>query len=477
MLKAGPFSIPEMRRIRRIHFIGIGGAGMCGIAEVLLNQGYLISGSDLREGPVVTRLRDLGAEVAIGHSADNIAGVDVVVVSTAIDPKNPELRAAREKRIPIVRRAEMLAEIMRYRHGIAIAGAHGKTTTTSLIASLLAEAGRDPTYVIGGLLNSSGSNAGLGTSRYLVAEADESDASFLHLQPMVSVVTNIDADHMETYGGDFRKLQQTYVQFLHNLPFYGVAVVCVDDKPVCEILLDIGRPTLTYGFSEQADFRIVDVTQNRMQSTFTVLRPENAPITVSINLPGLHNVQNATAAIAVATDEGVDDDVIVRALAKFQGVGRRFQVYGEYPVGTGQAMLVDDYGHHPREVESVINAVRKGWPERRLVMIYQPHRYTRTRDLYEDFVAVLSKVDVLLLLDVYSAGETFIAGADSRALARSIRQRGQVDPVFVDSIEAVPTVLAPLLRAGDIVVTQGAGNVGSLAGILARCQLQGVSHG
>jgi UDP-N-acetylmuramate--alanine ligase len=429
-IKAGNMLIPEMRRIRNIHFIGIGGAGMCGIAEVLLNQGYLISGSDLREGPVVERLRCLGAKIFIGHSAGNVSGMDVVVVSTAIDPHNPELRAARTNRIPVVRRAEMLAEIMRYRHGIAIAGAHGKTTTTSLIASLLTEAGRDPTYVIGGLLNSSGSNAGLGTSRYLVAEADESDASFLHLQPMVSVVTNIDADHMETYGGDFRKLQQTYVQFLHNLPFYGVAVVCVDDKPVCEILPDIGRPTLTYGFSEQADFRIVSVKQHKMRSSFTVLRPEHEPLSVTINLPGLHNVQNATAAIAVATDEGVADDVIVRALEKFQGVGRRFQVYGEYPVGNGNAMLVDDYGHHPREVDAVINAVRNGWSGQRLVMIYQPHRFTRTRDLYEDFVQVLSKVDVLVLLDVYSAGEAFIAGADSRAMARSIRQRGQVDPVL-----------------------------------------------
>lgn len=467
-MKETNFFIPDMRRIRRIHFIGIGGAGMCGIAEVLLNQGYMISGSDLREGAVVSRLRGLGAEVVIGHSADNVAAVDVVVVSTAIDPKNPELVSARERRIPVVRRAEMLAEIMRYRHGIAVAGAHGKTTTTSLIASVLAEAGRDPTYVIGGLLNSSGSNARLGASRYLVAEADESDASFLHLQPMVSVVTNIDADHMETYGGDFKKLQQTYVQFLHNLPFYGVAVVCVDDKPLCEILPEVGRPMLTYGMSEAADFRIVDVVQEKMQSRFTVLRPEHLPITASINLPGIHNVQNAAAAIAVATDEGIADEVIVRALEKFQGVGRRFQVYGEYPVNDGTAMLVDDYGHHPREVESVIHAVRKGWPERRLVMVYQPHRYTRTRDLYDDFVQVLSKVDVLLLLDVYSAGEAFIAGADSRALARSIRQRGHIDPVFVESIDAVPEILAPLLQAGDIVVTQGAGNVGALAGILAE---------
>lgn len=477
MHKAGPISIPEMRRIRRIHFIGIGGAGMCGIAEVLLNQGYFISGSDLREGPVVARLRELGAGIAIGHSADNVASADVVVVSSAIDPNNPELLAARERRIPVVRRAEMLAEIMRYRHGIAIAGAHGKTTTTSLIASILAEGGRDPTYVIGGLLNSSGSNAGLGASRYLVAEADESDASFLHLQPMVSVVTNIDADHMETYGGDFRKLQQTYVQFLHNLPFYGVAVVCVDDKPVREILPDIGRPVITYGTSDDADFRIVDIRQDRMQSSFTVIRPEHSPIAVTINLPGMHNVLNATAAIAVATDEGIADDAIIHALGKFQGVGRRFQVYGEYPVGKGKAMLVDDYGHHPREVESVINAVRKGWPDRRLVMIYQPHRYSRTRDLYDDFVKVLSKVDVLLLLDVYAAGEAFISGADSRALARSIRQRGQLDPVYVESIEVVPSVLAPLLQAGDIVVTQGAGNVGSLAGTLSRAKLKEVPHG
>lgn len=470
-------NVPEMRRIKRIHFIGIGGAGMCGIAEVLQNQGYFVSGSDLRESPVVARLRGLGVDVMIGHRESNIDGVDAVVVSSAIDPANLELLAARERRIPVVRRAQMLAELMRYRHGIAIAGAHGKTTTTSLVASILGEAGRDPTYVIGGKLTSSGANAALGTSRYLVAEADESDASFLHLQPMVSVVTNIDADHMETYGGDFKKLQQTYVQFLHNLPFYGVAVVCIDDEPLKEILPEIGRPLLTYGFAADADFRISDVVQERMQSHFTVHRPEGDALRITINLPGLHNVQNATAAIAVATDEGVDDDVIIAALAKFQGVGRRFQVYGDYPVGEGDAMLVDDYGHHPREVESVVNAVRKGWPERRLVTIYQPHRYTRTRDLYEDFVQVLSKVDVLILLDVYAAGEAPIAGADSRALARSIRQRGKLDPIFVASIEEVPQVLAGLVQAGDIVVTQGAGNVGSLAGLLADVQLVGGDHG
>lgn len=468
-----PVNIPEMRRIRRIHFIGIGGAGMCGIAEVLLNQGYVISGSDLREGPVTERLRSLGAVVIIGHAGDNVAGVDVVVVSSAIDDSNPEVVAARQRRIPLVRRAEMLAELMRYRHGIAVAGAHGKTTTTSLLASVFAEGGLDPTYIIGGKLNSSGTNARLGASRYLVAEADESDASFLHLQPMVSIVTNIDADHMETYGGDFRKLQQTYVSFLHNLPFYGVAVLCVDDKPVRDILPDVGRPIITYGFSEDADFRITDVEQGKTSSVFTVLRPEQSPLRVTINLPGLHNVQNATAVVAVATDEGIADAAIVSALGKFQGVGRRFQQYGEYAVGNGTAMLVDDYGHHPREVESVIRVIRNGWPDRRLVMLYQPHRYTRTRDLYDDFVQVLSQLDVLLLLDVYSAGEAFIRGADGRALARSIRQRGQVDPVFIDNIDAVPDVLRDVIKPGDIVVTQGAGNVGGLATLLARRQLVG----
>lgn len=473
--KIDPAGIPEMRRIRRIHFIGIGGAGMCGIAEVLLNQGYVISGSDLRDSPVTERLRQLGGIVVIGHASENVTGVDVVVVSSAIDDTNPEIMAARQRRIPLVRRAEMLAELMRYRHGIAVAGAHGKTTTTSLLASVFAEGGLDPTYIIGGKLNSSGTNARLGASRYLVAEADESDASFLHLQPMVSIVTNIDADHMETYGGDFRKLQQTYVSFLHNLPFYGVAVLCVDDKPVRDILPDVGRPTITYGFSEDADFRITAVEQGKTSSAFTVVRPELAPLRVTINLPGLHNVQNAAAVVAVATDEGIADEAIVAALGKFQGVGRRFQQYGEYAVPGGKAMLVDDYGHHPREVDSVIRVIRNGWPDRRLVMVYQPHRYSRTRDLYDDFVQVLSQVDVLLLLDVYSAGEAFIAGADGRSLARSIRQRGHVDPLFIDSIDAVPTVLRDVVRAGDIVVTQGAGNVGGLATLLARKQLVGES--
>ncbi|MBB6522728.1 UDP-N-acetylmuramate--L-alanine ligase [Pseudoteredinibacter isoporae] len=461
--------IPEMRRIRRIHFIGIGGAGMSGIAEVLLNQKYEISGSDIRESGNTVRLQAMGAEIFIGHEAENIDGVDVVVNSTAIDEQNPEIIAARAQRIPIVRRAEMLGELMRYRHGIAVAGTHGKTTTTSLIASVLAAGDKDPTFVIGGLLNSAGSNAKLGASRYLVAEADESDASFLHLQPMVAIVTNIDADHMETYEGDFSKLKHTFIEFLHNLPFYGLAVVCGDDPVVNEILPDISRPVLSYGLAEHNDFYAYDIKQEGMCSSFKVRRPgvEN-DLEVSVAMPGLHNVLNATAAIAVASDEGVDDKAIQAGLAQFEGVGRRFQVYGDIDVGSGSAMLVDDYGHHPTEVAATIKAVREGWPERRLLMVYQPHRYSRTRDLYEDFVEVLSGVDALVLLEVYSAGEAPVPGADGRSLCRSIRTRGAVDPVFAAEPEQVPEVLANLVRPGDIVITQGAGNVGALASTLAK---------
>lgn len=460
--------IPEMRRIRRIHFIGIGGAGMSGIAEVLLNQKYEISGSDLRESVNTMRLQAMGAVIFVGHSAENVNEVDVVVNSTAIDENNPEIKAAREKRIPIVRRAEMLAELMRYRHGIAVAGTHGKTTTTSLIASILAAGDKDPTFVIGGLVNSAGSNAKLGASRYLVAEADESDASFLHLQPMTSVVTNIDSDHMETYEGDFSKLKKTFVEFLHNLPFYGLAVVCGDDPVVNEILDDVSRPTLTYGLSESNDFHAYDVSQEAMVTSFKVRRPGIADdIAVSVAMPGIHNVLNATAAVAVATDEGVSDEAIQIGLAKFAGVGRRFEVYGEIEVGSGTAMLVDDYGHHPTEVAATIKAIRAGWPERRLLMAYQPHRYTRTRDLYEDFVEVLSTVDALVLLEVYSAGEDPIQGADGRSLCRSIRTRGSIDPVFAADIDLVPELIGNLVRPGDIVITQGAGTVGSLAATLA----------
>ncbi len=472
MSAEGIYQVPEMRRIRRIHFIGIGGSGMCGIAEVLLNQGYEISGSDLGENNNTRRLQELGAIIQLGHDTTNIINVHVVVKSSAVTMDNPEMIAAREQRIPVVRRAEMLAELMRYRHGIAVAGTHGKTTTTSLLASILAAGGKDPTFVIGGLVMSAGTNARLGESRYLVAEADESDASFLHLQPMVAVITNIDADHMETYDFDFNRLKQTFVEFLHNLPFYGLAVLCIDDPVVREILPDVSRPVLTYGLSADADFRIDDVVMKQHQSRFVVHRPDqHKSLVIEMNIPGVHNVLNAAAAIAVATDEGVSDNAIQLGLTGFQGVGRRFEIYGEYPVRRGVAMLVDDYGHHPREVAATIKAVREGWPEKRLVMVFQPHRYTRTRDLYEDFVQVLSSCDVLLLLAVYSAGEEAIPGADSRALCRSIRQRGLVDPIYVQDIDGVGGVLRDIVEGGDIVITQGAGSVGKLVKSLAESKL------
>ena len=456
--------VPEMRRIKRIHFIGIGGVGMCGIAEVLCNQGYLISGSDIKASATTARLEGLGTKVFIGHNADNVSGVDVVVTSTAVDETNPEIVTARAARIPIVRRAEMLAELMRYRHGVAVAGTHGKTTTTSLLASVFAQGDLDPTFVIGGRLNSAGTNARLGASRYLIAEADESDASFLHLQPMVAIVTNIDADHMDTYGGDFNVLKQTFVDFLHNLPFYGLAVLCTDDAVVAEIRERVNRPIITYGLEEGADYRAVEVSQQGMHTHFTVLRPDqHQDLQVTVNMPGNHNVLNALAAIAVATDEGIDDDSITKALKDFSGVARRFQVLDDLTVVGGSIMLVDDYGHHPREIQVTIEAVRKGWPGRRIVMINQPHRYTRTRDLYEDYVQVLSEVDSLLLLEVYGAGEEPIASADSRSLCRSIRQRGQLEPIFVDSIGEVAPILNNILRPGDILLTQGAGDITALA--------------
>lgn len=471
-LTSGPaeaYAIPEMRRIKRIHFIGIGGVGMCGIAEVLLNQGYQISGSDLRQSAVTQHLSNLGAKVFLGHQSENVDDVDVVVVSTAIDQSNPEIKNAMSKRIPIVRRAEMLAELMRFRHGIAVAGTHGKTTTTSLVTSILAQAKLDPTYVIGGRLNSSGTNARLGASRYLVAEADESDASFLHLQPMTSIVTNIDADHMETYGGDFGKLKQTFIDFLHNLPFYGLAVLCIDDDNVREILPQVSRKFVTYGLSEDADFRAFDIEQDGLFTSFKVKRPDGAAdLVVRMRMPGVHNVLNALAAIVVAADEKVDDESIVHALENFAGVGRRFQVCAEVECtdtegNEGSVLLVDDYGHHPREVEVTLEAIRKGFPERRLVALFQPHRYSRTRDLYEDFVRVLSEPDVLLLMDVYPAGEKPIAGAEGRALCRSIRQRGALDPVFIERGEDIAQVLSKVLKPGDLLLTQGAGDVGNLA--------------
>jgi len=464
MTERSAYTVPEMRRIRRIHMIGIGGTGMSGIAEVLMNLGYAVSGSDLRPSSVTARLQQLGIEVFIGHAAEHVRDADVVVSSSAVRADNPEVVAARAARVPVVPRAEMLAELMRYRHGIAVAGTHGKTTTTSLIAAVFAEAGLDPTFVIGGLVNSAGSNAQLGASRFLVAEADESDASFLHLQPMVTVVTNIEADHMETYGGDFATLRSTFLEFLHNLPFYGLAVLCIDDPVVAGLLPDLSRQFLTYGFDEAADYRIMNVHKQGLTTEFTVSRPGDlSPLSIQLNMPGEHNVLNATAAIAVACDEGVDDAAIQRGLAGFAGVGRRFSVMGELRVAGGNALLVDDYGHHPTEVRATLESARQAWPDRRVVMVYQPHRYSRTRDLYEDFVAVLSRCDALLLLDVYPAGEEPIPGADSRSLTRSIRQRGQVEPVFVESIDEVANVLCGILRDGDVVITQGAGNIARLA--------------
>ncbi len=458
-----PIKVPEMRRVKRIHFVGIGGAGMGGIAEVLLNEGYQISGSDLGENQVVKRLVSLGAQVTIGHAKENVIDASVIVVSTAISLENPELIAAQENRIPVVRRAEMLAELMRFRHGVAIAGTHGKTTTTSLIASIFAEGELDPTFVIGGLLNSAGTNARLGTSRYLIAEADESDASFLHLQPMVAVVTNIDEDHMETYQGDFEKLKDTYIEFLHNLPFYGLAVVCIDNPVVRELLPRIGRQIITYGFSEDADVQATNYQQQAGISHFTVERAGKAPLDMSVNLPGQHNVLNALAAVAVATDEGVDDQAICDSLKGFAGIGRRFEQLANLTTDKGNMVLVDDYGHHPSEVRATILAMRNGWPDKRLVMIFQPHRYSRTRDLYEDFVDVLSDVDCLFLLDVYAAGEAAIPSADSKSLARSIRQRGMIEPIYVNDVEKLPELLVAQLKDNDMMITQGAGNIGAIA--------------
>lgn len=470
------FQVPEMRRIRHIHFVGIGGAGMSGIAEVLKNQGYEVSGSDLKEGVVTHRLKAMDIEIHIGHRAENSAKADVVVVSSAVASDNPEMVSARSRRVPIVPRAEMLAEIMRYRHGIAVAGTHGKTTTTSLIASVLGEAGLDPTFVIGGKLNSAGTNAKLGGSRYLVAEADESDASFLHLTPTVSVVTNIEADHMDTYDGDVEKLKQTFVDFLHNLPFYGLAVMCVDDDYVNEIIPRISRAIITYGISNaDADYRAERIVTDGLKTHFVVKRPGGrSDLNVELKMPGRHNVLNALAVIAVATDEGVADEAICRGLAVFAGVGRRFQVYGDYQTPNGTVTLVDDYGHHPTEVEAVIQAAHDAWPGRRLVMLYQPHRFSRTRDLYEDFVRVLSEVDSLLLMDVYSAGEAAVPGADGRALCRSIRQRGKVEPLFVEDNREIESLLSSVLQDGDLLITQGAGDIG---GIAIRLAEQGVFSG
>jgi UDP-N-acetylmuramate--alanine ligase len=465
----GKMSTEMLGTIERIHFIGIGGTGMSGIAEVLLNLGYKVSGSDVKESPVTQRLAALGVAISIGHQRENVAQVDVVVVSSAIDRSNEEIDEAYLNRIPVIPRAEMLAELMRFRFGIAVAGTHGKTTTTSLVASILAEGGLDPTFVIGGRLNSAGSNAKLGLGNYLVAEADESDASFLYLQPMIAIVTNIDQDHMATYHNSYQRLKDTFVEFLHHLPFYGLAVLCMDDEGVREILPQLSKPAVTYGVHENADVRAVDIKQHGMQTHFKVIRRGGySPLEVTLSMPGWHNMLNSLAAIAVASRLNVDDAAIVKSLQVFKGVGRRFQINGDLALGHGKLTLVDDYGHHPREIAATLEALRQAWPTRRSVVIFQPHRYTRTRDLFEDFVHVLSTVDILVLMDVYPAGESVIPSADGRALSRAIRIRGQVDPVFVENWEELPRLLASIVKADDVILTMGAGNVGHIATLLPQ---------
>ncbi len=455
--------------IRHIHFVGIGGAGMSGIAEVLINLGYTVSGSDMADGASVQRLRSLGAQVAIGHDAAHIAGAEVIVTSTAVKGDNPEVLAAHERLVPVVPRAVMLAELMRMKTGIAIAGTHGKTTTTSLVASVLAAGGLDPTFVIGGRLNSAGTNAKLGAGETIVVEADESDASFLNLLPMMAAVTNIDADHMDTYGHDFNKLLQAFVDFLHRMPFYGAAVVCIDDPHVRQLLPRIARPIVSYGVSEDAKVRALDIQANDGQMRFTVQRAEHADLSVTLNLPGHHNVLNALAAIAIATELDVADAAIVQALSEFKGVGRRFQRYGEVdlPQG-GQATVVDDYGHHPVEMAATLAAARGAFPGRRLVLAFQPHRYTRTRDCFEDFVQVLGRTDALLLAEVYAAGETPIPAADARALAHALRVNASVDPVFVPDIQDMAAHALKHAQDGDVILCMGAGSIGQVAGQIVQ---------
>jgi UDP-N-acetylmuramate--alanine ligase len=461
--RVAPERRDRMRRINTIHFVGIGGSGMSGIAEVLLNLGYAVQGSDVRASAMTQWLTGLGARIFIGHAAAHVEGADVVVASGAVARENPEVQAALARRIPVVPRAEMLGELMRFRYSIAVAGSHGKTTTTSLIASVLGEGGEDPTYVIGGRLKSAASNARLGAGRYLVAEADESDASFTHLQPLIAIVTNIDNDHLSTHGGDFGLLKQSFVDFLHNLPFYGLAVLCLDDEHVRSIVQEIGRPVLSYGFDPAADVRAVNLRPQGLKTHFRVTRAGAAPLEVTVNLPGLHNVRNTLAAIAVANELGIADEAILRALAAFQGVDRRLQHVADVVTAVGRVSIVDDYGHHPTEVTATLEAVRQGYPGRRVLLAFQPHRFTRTRDLIDDFGKALSGADVLCVTEVYAAGETAIAGADGRAICRAVRSRGQLEPLFVEKVEELSASLKDLIRDGDVVLAMGAGNISSVA--------------
>ena len=463
-MKAGGSHLQPMRRIQRVHFVGIGGAGMSGIAEVLVNQGFTVSGSDLAESRSTRHLRELGATIHQGHAAAHVQGADVLVVSSAVAAANPEVQAARELRIPVVPRAEMLAELMRFRRGIAVAGTHGKTTTTSLTASLLAEAGEDPTFVIGGLLNAWGSNARLGEGQYLVAEADESDGSFLLLQPVVALVTNIDRDHLDAYEQSFDNLRKAFLEFLHHLPFYGAAVLCVDDPVVAEMIPLVTRAVVTYGLSEQADMRATDVRQEGRMMHFRAHLPgRTEPLAVSLNLPGVHNVRNALGAMAIAWELGLELPAITPSLAAFQGVGRRFAEVGQFALPKGEVRVVEDYGHHPSELSATIAAARAGWPERRIVVVFQPHRYSRTRDLFDEFSQVLATGDAVVLTDVYAAGEDPIAGIDSGALCQSIRARGRVNPVLVSNVNDIPRELPAMLEDGDLVLLLGAGNIGQVA--------------
>ncbi len=457
----------------RIHFVGIGGVGMSGIAEVMLTLGYKVSGSDQNESAATRRLVSMGAKVMRGHAASNIEDVDCVVVSSAIKADNPELQQAHAQQIPVVPRAEMLAELMRFKRGIAIAGTHGKTTTTSLTASVLFEGNLDPTFVIGGQLLSAGANAKLGTSQWLVAEADESDGSFLRLNPLIAVVTNIDADHLENYGGDFERVKAAFSEFLHRLPFYGLAILCIDDPLVAELAKQTPRHTIRYGLSEQADVRASDVVQDSGAMQFKLHLPDGSEQAVTLNLPGQHNGLNALAAAAVGWQLGVSSEAIASALKKFQGIGRRFNIKGELDFGNGKALVVDDYGHHPRELEAVFAAARGGWPDKRLVVAFQPHRYSRTRDLFDDFVSVLSTCDAVVLTEVYAAGEAAINGADSKSLARAIRARGRIDPVVVSNARELATVLPDVLHEGDLLLMMGAGDIGAIANDIANKGFEG----